>query len=129
MAIAERCNHATASGAACRMPPVREGGVCKWHEDTPAAAALRREASRRGSRRNLRVLPSDTPDQPLSSIAEVRTALAALYNATVRGELNPRASATANAIASVLLRSYAAEELERRIAAIEAALSAKGGAQ
>lgn len=120
MGNAEPCKQVTASGSACRLPALRDG-ACQWHDNSPGAAEARREAGRRGGRGRLRVLPSDTPDQPLETIADVRAALAKLFNSTIRGEINPRASATANAIAAALLRSFASEDLERRLALLEEA--------
>lgn len=128
MGNAEPCKQMTASGSACRLPALRDG-ACQWHDSSPGAAEARREAGRRGGRARLRLLPSDSPDQSLATIEDVRAALSRLFNDVLKGAVNHKAASAANAIAKTLLHSFVGDDLAKRMAAIEAALSAKGGAQ
>jgi hypothetical protein len=69
------------------------------------------------------VLPSDTPDHPLSNTKEVSAFLADSINQLRRGELDPRVANGMGYLTTVLLRALEQGPLEERMAKIEAALA------
>jgi hypothetical protein len=65
------------------------------------------------------VLPPDTPNLPLASVADVVTMLGATINQVRRGELDVRVANAVGYLGGVLLKGLQEGELEQRIAALE----------
>jgi hypothetical protein len=100
---------------------------CFSHD--PAIAERRREGQQRGGvsrSRRAAVLPADTPDAPLSTLADVAAFLGATANQVRRGELDPRVGNCLAVLCGTLARAIEHGELERRIEALEAKAMRRG---
>jgi hypothetical protein len=64
-------------------------------------------------------LPSDTPDLPLRTVADVIAALGETMNQVRTGRIDARVGNCLGVLAGVLLKAIEGGDLERRIAALE----------
>jgi hypothetical protein len=100
---------------------------CFSHD--PALSRRRAEGQRRGGvSRSKRepTLPADTPDAPLRTVADVIAAVEATYNAVRTGRLGARVGNCLAVLCQVQLKAIEGGDLERRLAALEAASHAGG---
>ena len=88
----------------------------------PIFAGRRAEAQRTGGSRNKpAVLPCETLDHPLKTVANVAELLAGAINQVRRGQLDPRVGNTLGFLAATLLKALETGSLEARLSALEAA--------
>jgi hypothetical protein len=116
-----RCGHAKPDGSCCRARPRPGKRYCTFHD--PELAERRAEGRRRGGlHRNPRaaVLPSDAPDLPLRTVADILAAVEATFNQVRRGQLDARIGNCLGVLAQVQLKATEGSELERRVAVLEA---------
>lgn len=115
-----QCSHKKRDGSRCRANALPGKTQCLFHDPV---RAQQREAGRRqgGINRSQKAatLPSDTPDLPLKSVADVVTALAETINQVRTGRLAVNVGNCMGVLAGVLLRAIEGGELEARIAALE----------
>lgn len=126
--MTRRCQHVRPDGSSCKAT-AQPGGFCFWHD--PAAAERRRQAQSAGGKTRCRpraTLGPNVPDVDVSTLAELRVLLVRTVNQVRRGELDTRAGNCVGYLGSVLHRVLLDSQLEARVAALEAALQARGGA-
>jgi hypothetical protein len=125
---ARRCEATKADGSPCRAAALPGRPHCLFHD--PGSRETREAGRTAGGKSRSRlaaVRPADTPDFPLSTPGEVRAALAACINLTLKGKLDPKVSNATCYLAATLLRSIEGDELERRIKALEEAQEGRAG--
>ena len=113
-----QCKHVRADGTRCRANTIAGSEFCFFHDPAKAAA---REAARRAGRSvgKTAVLPPDTPDAPLGSVADVVALLGQTINQVRRGEIDPRVANTIGYLSATLLRALEQGDIERRLAELE----------
>lgn len=103
----------------------RSGSVyCFIHD--PDSAAERQAARIKGGKERSRkavVLPAGTADASLASAADVTRLLGETINHLRRGELDPRICSGIAYLATVLLKAKQHDEVEQRLARLEAILA------
>ena len=118
-----QCCHLKAKGSRCKAN-VRIGSrYCFFHD--PESAADRHAAQVNGGKersRSVAVLPRETPDRPLATAADVIGLLAQTINQVRRGEIDPHVSNAVGYLAGILLKAADKNELEQRLARLEAVL-------
>src|SRR5262245_8938066 len=115
-----QCRHVRASGQRCRARARADRDLCPFHD--PETAAAQREARRAGGRERTRraaVLPPDTPDVPLASVADAVSLLAKTVNWTLRGKLDTKAANSVAYLLTVFFRGLEAGELTERVRRLE----------
>jgi hypothetical protein len=121
-----QCLHVKPDGSRCRANGRPASGLCFAHDPT---LACKREAARRAGGRKraakAAVLPPDTPDLALASMADVASLLAATINQTRRGQLDPKVANCVGYLGSVLVKTLEQSDLERRILMLEATEAAR----
>jgi hypothetical protein len=75
------------------------------------------------------VLPSDTPDHPLSDTNQVSILLSDSINRLRRGQLDPRVANAMGYLTSVLLKALESGRIEDRLAHLEAAMTGATGTE
>src|SRR5262245_12893118 len=116
-----RCQEKKANGAGCMAYALAGSAFCFFHD--PAKGAERTAARQAGGRKHRAVvLPPETPDQPLATVADVVTLLAATINQVRRGALDPKVANTVGYLAALLLKALEESDLAARVAALEAAV-------
>lgn len=116
------CRHRKPDGNRCRAAPRAGKPYCTFHD--PSLAADRAEGRRKGGvarSAKASTLPPDTPDLPLNTVGDVTAALAEAYNGVRTGRLDARVGNCLGVMAGALLKAIGEADLERRIAALEAA--------
>ena len=116
-----QCRKIKPGGVRCRAN-IRNGSkYCFFHDphSAPARDAARKAGGIQRSRKAA-VLPSDTPDKPLASGADVIGLLGETINQVRRGEVDPRISNAVGYLAGILLKARERAELEERLARLEA---------
>ena len=109
------CQATRTDGEACRAHP-SESGYCFFH-DPERREALLSACSRGGSRRAV-PLPIDRPLEA----SEARGVLASVLGALLQGALDPSTARAAAYILQVERKIAEGEELEKRLAYLEAAV-------
>ena len=109
------CQATRADGEACRAP-TGDSGYCFWHDPERREEML--EASRTGGSR--KTLPISV-DRPLEA-KEARGILASVLGALLQGAVDPTTARAAAYILQVERKIAEGEELEQRLAALEAAV-------
>ena len=119
------CSYLMPDGGRCRAAPMKGQPWCYVHH--PDYAEKRREAGRRGGYRAGR-------GRPLVELADVKGQLRKLADEVVTGRVDRGRAAVAGQLLGTFLRAVSVEakireldELERRIAALEAA--SEGGTE
>jgi hypothetical protein len=116
-----RCSFVKADGGRCKAVPRPGATWCTFHD--PALAPERAEGRRRGGVARTRTavtLPADTPDLPLRTVGDIVRALGLTFNHVRTGRLDARVGNCLGVLAGVLLRAIQGDELEQRLAALEA---------
>jgi hypothetical protein len=115
-----QCAFTKLDGTRCEARAMGESELCFFHD--PDLAKERTEARRAGGRRNkAATLSPETPDHPLTSVANVVELLASTINQVRRGALDPRNGNTVGYLAATLLKALEASSIEARVIALEAA--------
>jgi hypothetical protein len=118
--MSERCQHVKADGERCRAAALAGKALCFAHD--PDSAGRRREARSAGGRARLKprtVLPPNTPDVPLKSVADVLAAVEQLFNQVRTGRVDSKVGNCLAVIAGLQLKAIVGEDIERRLAALE----------
>jgi hypothetical protein len=126
--MARQCQRRTRGGGPCKG---RAGasGFCPIHDPANAVGFARgRKAGGRSRGRKAAVLPKDTPEAPLASMADVVTFLGATVNRVLRGQLDAKVGNTLGLLCGQLVRALEKSDLEARLAAVEQALAEGRGA-
>jgi hypothetical protein len=100
------------------------GDFCLFHALDPALAAKRAEGRRSGGKsrsRKAAVLSAATPDLPLRSVGDVIDLLGQTINQVRRGQVDARIGNCLGLLAGQLIQAIKAGEIEKRLAALEAA--------
>src|SRR4051812_14467574 len=109
-----RCGHTKPDGTRCRATALPGKDRCVFHD--PESADQRAEGRRQGGiTRSARMatLPTDPPDLPLRSVADVTAALAEAYNAVRTGRMDARVGNCLGVLAGVLLKAIEGGDLEQ----------------
>lgn len=118
--MSKKCSSITANGEPCGAWSIREGTKCALHSDPERAAKM-------GSRHGRKVvLPADTdarPMEPPKTAGAVRDAIALVMSDVRSHRLDTKIASTLGYLASVLLKSIEASDVEGRIAALESVLN------
>jgi hypothetical protein len=121
----QQCEATTAGGQRCRTLALPGKTCCVFHspEHAEARAAGRRAGGKRRSQ-PAPVAPPDTPDAPLTTVAEVVTMLGRVVNEMHTGRLDVRVGNGCVYGCAALLRALQPGEIERQIAALQAEIQA-----
>jgi hypothetical protein len=123
MPMASKCQFRRNDGRRCGANAQSGKTLCVFHD--PARAAAGRRARRLGGINRSRaaaILPSETPDNPLSSTQDVSLLLGESINQVRRGQLDPRVANAVGYLASILLGALQQGPLEARLSRLEATL-------
>ena len=114
-----QCEGTKADGTPCRVNAMTGSEYCFFHD--PARVEEREAARQAGGRvGKTRVLPAETPDVPLSSVAEVVGLLGETINQLRRGEIDPRVANAVGYLSGTLLKALQQGDIEQRLAGLEA---------
>ena len=114
-----QCKGTKADGTRCRTNAMTGSEYCFFHD--PAKAEEQEAARQAGGRvGKTRVLPPDTPDAPLSSMADVVALLGQTINQLRRGEIDPRVANAVGYLSGTLLKALQQGDIEQRLADLEA---------
>ena len=114
------CNAKTTAGKRCRAAAVK-GGLCSLHADPKLAAEMGRKSGQ--ARRSKDLLAQERAElSPPRTAQEVRVALGEFISDVRSKRLDPKVAGILGSLASVLLRSIEASDLEMRLAALESVL-------
>jgi hypothetical protein len=115
------CTAVKPDGNRCHANAVVGSQWCFFHD--PASADDRIEASRRGGKKNRpATLPPDTPDFTLATAQDASALIGRSINQLLRGEIDPKIANAVGYLVTVKIRAMDAATLQRRVAALEAAL-------
>lgn len=114
------CNAKTTAGKRCRAAAVK-GGLCSLHADPKLAAEMGRKSGQARRAKDL-LVPEDAQLSPPRTAQEVRVALGEFISDVRSKRLDPKVAGILGSLASVLLRSIEASDLEMRLAALESVL-------
>jgi hypothetical protein len=120
-----KCKATRRDGTPCQAEATASGW-CFSHD--PALKDKRDQARKKGGRERMRgpvALPPDTPDLPMTNLAEVRDAMAATWNMVRTGRLDCKVGNALAVIANVVVRCVVDGEMEQRLAAVEAQLKGR----
>ena len=121
--MAGRCQHRKRGGGRCNG---RAGasGYCNFHDPAQAQAQARgRKQGGRSRNRKATVLPADTPEASLGSMADVVTFLGATINRVLRGQLDAKVGNCLGLLCGQLVKALEKGDFEARLAAVEQALA------
>src|ERR1039457_409284 len=114
------CNATTTAGKRCRAAAVK-GGLCRLHADPKLAVEMGRKSGQ--ARRSKDLLAQERAElSPPRTAQEVRVALGQFIADVRSRRLDPKVAGILGSLASVLLRSIEASDLEMRLAALESVL-------
>jgi hypothetical protein len=125
-----QCEGMTKAGARCQARPMPNSPYCFFHD--PDKATARDQARRKGGRNAIRgaaVLPVDSADAPLGTVADVVVFLADTANKTRRGELDPKVCNASCYAVGLLLRALEGDQLAKEIAELRAQVEVIRNAQ
>ena len=109
-------------GKECRARRLAGSDYCFFHD--PDKEAERKAAQRAGGQKNkMAVLPSSAPDAKLRSADDAVKLLAETINQVRRGELDPKIANAVGYLAGLLMKGLRESETERRLAALESAVT------
>jgi len=128
--MGKKCEFQKKNGSRCGADAQSGKNLCVFHD--PHNASEGRRARRAGGIARSQpavVLPQETPDHPLSNIADVSSLLADSINRLRRGQLDPRVANGVGYLASILLKALESGRIEERLAHLEAVMSGKRGSE
>jgi hypothetical protein len=125
----KQCQHVKTDGTRCRANAISRSRFCFFHD--PRKAKQRAAARKAGGykKNKAAALPSDTPDRPLESLADVVSLLGETINQVRRGEIDPRVSNAVGYLTNVLIKALEQGSLEERLAALEATVNSQSHQQ
>jgi hypothetical protein len=113
-----QCEQVKKDGQRCNATARPGSPFCTFHD--PAMREACKEGRKAGGvARKAPTLPSDSPDLPLASSADVARLVAAAINQTRRGELDPKVANAVGYLSGVLLKALEESDLEARLAKLE----------
>jgi hypothetical protein len=119
--MGDQCQHVKPDGSRCRAKGRPGSGLCFAHDP---ALQKKRDAARKagGKSRAARtvVLPPDTPDLELKTLADVAGCLAATINQVRKGLLDVRVGNAVGYLCATLAKVLEGSDLERRLLELEA---------
>jgi hypothetical protein len=126
MTINHQCAHVKPGGQRCQASSLSGSVYCYFHDPAKAKhrAAARRAGGRKRAQRTV-VLPPDTPDLELKSLADVAGCLAVTINQVRRGELDVKIANAVGYLAATLGKVLETSDLEKRLADLEAREAAR----
>src|SRR5262249_26746598 len=112
-----QCEHVKANGQRCQAAALVGWPSCYFHDPGKARqrAGARRAGGLKRSQRTV-VLPPDTPDLPLKTLADVAVLLATTINQVRRGEVDSKVGNTLGFLAQALAKVLEQSDLEKRLA-------------
>ncbi len=114
-----QCKQIKADGTRCQANTRTGSEYCFFHD--PATAEEQEAARQAGGRvGKTKALPAETPDVPLSSVAEVVGLLGETINQLRRGEIDPRVANAVGYLSGTLLKALQQGDIEQRLADLEA---------
>jgi hypothetical protein len=119
-----QCCYIKPDRSKCEANAVRESFYCFFHD--PDLKQEREAARKKGGKERSRkaaVLPSDTPDRPLATAADITALLTATINQVLRGQLDTRISNSVSVLVDSLVRAQRQEQVERRLERLESILA------
>ncbi len=118
-----RCCHNTKNGSDCKATPQTGKQYCFFHD--PATREKRAEARRAGAaiRNQTTKLPPSFPIHSLQSAGAVVNLLDSIVNHVLQGEMDMRSAIGFGYISAILLSGIHKRDLEKRQAALEAAVN------
>jgi hypothetical protein len=117
----QRCHSVKGDGESCRAKAQIGSSFCYFHDSKSVDERI--AASRRGGEKNRRsTLPPETPDFPLASATDASKLIGRTINQLLRGEIDPKIANAVGYLVTVKIKATDAGALERRVAALEAAL-------
>ena len=124
----QKCTKAKKNGEPCPNLAL-DGKVVCWVHDPDLAAQRAAGRKRGGIVRSTKtaVLPSSTPDAPLASVGDVVKLLADSINQVRTGKIGVNVANAIGVLTGVLLRALEGDEIERRLAAVEASQAKRKG--
>jgi hypothetical protein len=121
--MAGRCQRRKRNGDRCKGRP-GPSGYCPIHDPANAGAYARgRKQGGRSRNRKATVLPADTPEASLGSMADVVTFLGATINRVLRGQLDAKVGNCLGLLCGQLVKALEKGDFEARLAAVEKALA------
>jgi hypothetical protein len=115
-----QCEQIKPNGQRCQAAALAGSPWCYFHDPSKdrQRTAARRAGGRRRSQRAV-VLPPDTPDLALTTLADVATLLANTINLVRRGQLDVRVGNCLGYLAATLGRVLEGSDLERQLAELQ----------
>jgi hypothetical protein len=117
------CRALNRNGDRCKATPLRGAHFCFFH--APGSRQQRKAARRAGGvgrSKPAAVLGDEMADAPLKSIGDVVTLLGTTINHVLTGRLDPRIGNSVGYLAGVILRGLEQNDIEKRLACLEAAV-------
>ena len=116
-----QCAAIKTDGETCHANTMVGSPWCYFHD--PETAEERIAASRRGGQKNSpATLPHDTPDFPLATAADASALIGRTINQLLRGDVDSKIANAVGYLVTIKIKVTDTEALERRVAALEAAL-------
>lgn len=115
-----KCSGTNANGEPCGGNALPGKALCFVHD--PDSAPKAAEGRRRGGQNRKTppaTLPADTPDLPLASVEDVRSALAECYNAVRCGRMAVNVGNALAVIGQGILRALQQGDVEKRLQEVE----------
>jgi hypothetical protein len=120
-AKSRHCHAIKSDGESCRAKAKVGSSSCYFHDSESVDERI--AASRRGGEKNrAATLPPGTPDFPLASATDASVLIGRTINQLLRGEIDPKIANAVGYLVTVKIKAMDAGMLERRVAALEAAL-------
>jgi hypothetical protein len=122
-----RCSATAASGHPCKAAALPDRDVCRWHDDTPEGRERQREAGRKGGKaRTIPAIGALAEDPALAALDPsttegLRDCVSATIRALFRLPFDVRVANCLGGLATAQRALIESSELERRLAALEAA--------
>jgi hypothetical protein len=113
------CKASKPNGSRCEATALAGSDFCFFHD--PSRAADRREAQALGGQHNrMRTLDQALPDVKIENSGDVTALLSQTINQVRKGMIDPRVANAVGYLANLVIKTFEQNELEKRIARIEA---------
>ena len=119
------CRYRKPDGEACRATPIRDGGLCFWHDPEHAADAA--EARRLGGlrRRKEKVVEGSYAIEGLENVGQIRRLVEIAVLDTLALENSISRARTLAYLAQTALKTLEVGELEERLLTLEKAVKTR----